>query len=220
MDSELVKDRQSHENILVPVYAEVLRSKSPHLGDSNPHASRQAPDSYQHPGLQPLPVHTIRSDLESSIEGNKHNQESSLATKLNILNLRASQTAENIIHSTMDATTTSASLHNQQQAHCSDHTSRPRSRAIAIKTPTNRYHTDDLASSEESNERMYDWATWRMYNRIVDHRRNQRFSTPTRLPMSAAEQQASRCIDSEAQNFGTTLSPDYSLDGAVFELDI
>jgi hypothetical protein len=122
----------------------------------------------------------------------------------------------------MDATPTtrSASSHNQQHAHWSDHTSRPRSRAVVIKTPTNRYHTDDLASTEESNERMYDWATWRMYNRIVDHRRNQRFSTPTRLPMSAAEQQAGRYIDSQAQNFGTTISPDYSLDGAVFELDI
>jgi hypothetical protein len=68
---------------------------------------------------------------------------------------------------------------------------------------------------------MYNWATWRMYNRIFDHRQNQRFSTPTRLPtMSAAEQQASRYIDSQAQDFGTTISPDYSLDGAVFELDI
>jgi hypothetical protein len=64
---------------------------------------------------------------------------------------------------------------------------RPRSRAIAIKRRSNHPYyygtttldgtssTDEFPSSqsEHSSERMYDWATWRMYNRIVDHRRNQ-----------------------------------------------
>jgi hypothetical protein len=137
--------------------------------------------------------------------------------------LRESQSAHNNIpYSNMSATTatTSASSHSHHQAYWSDNTSCPRSGAIAIKTPTNCYHTDVLTSTERSNERMYDSATWRMYNRIVDHRQKQCFATPTRLPMSDAEQEASRYIDSEAQNLGTTISPDYSLDGAVFELDI
>ena len=33
------------------------------------------------------------------------------------------------------------------------------------------------AAEEESNTRMYDMATWRMYNRIVDHRKHQYFTS-------------------------------------------
>jgi hypothetical protein len=140
--------------------------------------------------------------------------------------LRESQCAhKNISDSNMNAAsaTTSASSQNHHQAYWSDNTSRPRSGAIAIKTPTNCYHTDDLTSTERSNQRMYNRATWCMYNRILDHRRqNQCFAIPTRcLKCSDAEQEASRYIDSaEAQNLGTTIPPDCSLDGAVFELDI
>jgi hypothetical protein len=45
---------------------------------------------------------------------------------------------------------------------------RPRSRAISIKRTTNANVNveDDL----EEIRGDYDWATWRMYNRIIDHR--------------------------------------------------
>mmetsp|Transcript_32093 Transcript_32093/g.91556 ORF Transcript_32093/g.91556 Transcript_32093/m.91556 type:complete len:345 (-) Transcript_32093:162-1196(-) len=69
------------------------------------------------------------------------------------------------------------------------------SRSIAIKSHNHQHPTtgyldfpgnatsasqSELLAAEEdsaSNERMYDWATWRMYNRIVDHRRNQQLSS-------------------------------------------
>ena len=141
-----------------------------------------------------------------------------------ITTLRESESAHNnILYSNMNATTatTSASPSNHHQAYRSDkNTSRPRSGAIAIKTHKNCSHKDDLASNKRCNERMYNIATWRMYNRILDHRRNQCVNNPTRLPMSDTEQQVCRYIDSKGQNLETTISPESSLDGAVFELDI
>lgn len=92
-----------------------------------------------------------------------------------------------------------------------------RSRSIAIKTPQNASYASQSeinATDEESasNERMYDWATWRMYNRIVDHRRNQR------LPSS------SHMLPEPSSNLHTMSvpgpSPDYFHDGEVFELEI
>lgn len=56
-----------------------------------------------------------------------------------------------------------------------------RSRAIAIKRPnasTNAHSTSSIGDKDDgeqpvsaSAERMYDWATWRMYERITEHRR-------------------------------------------------
>jgi hypothetical protein len=46
---------------------------------------------------------------------------------------------------------------------------RPRSRAISIKRTTNaNVSVDDLEEIRGGSD--YDWATWRMYNRIIDHR--------------------------------------------------
>jgi hypothetical protein len=46
---------------------------------------------------------------------------------------------------------------------------RPRSRAISIKRSTNaNVNVDDLEDIRGGSD--YDWATWRMYNRIIDHR--------------------------------------------------
>jgi hypothetical protein len=106
-----------------------------------------------------------------------------------------------------------------QQTQWTDNTSRPRSRAIAIK---NRDRcAEDLASSqnEATSERMYDWATWRMYNRIVDHRRNQMFSAPSSLP-SPVDQPDS--LHEQNMTFASNYLPssDYVHDGEVFELDI
>ena len=62
---------------------------------------------------------------------------------------------------------------------------RVRSRAIAIKPPSNsrarqQQHRNDLEAEihqPTSAEAMYDWATWRMYNRIIDHRQKHPLGT-------------------------------------------
>jgi hypothetical protein len=52
-------------------------------------------------------------------------------------------------------------------------TSALRSRAIAIR-PTKICHPEDLEEQNaHQSEMIYDQATWRMYNRIVGHRKNQ-----------------------------------------------
>jgi hypothetical protein len=103
-----------------------------------------------------------------------------------------------------------------QQAPMLDAYSRPRSRSIAIKR-THRC-AEELAASqtEESNERMYDWATWRMYNRIVDHRRYQNFGPPGPLPVSVPHSTPQPGQDSNL-SIG---SSDLTYDGGVFELEI
>lgn len=58
---------------------------------------------------------------------------------------------------------------------------RPRTRSIAIQRSRINYYGRNgygdqpsiSSSNEESNEHMYDYATWRMYHRIVDHRKSQ-----------------------------------------------
>ncbi len=49
---------------------------------------------------------------------------------------------------------------------------RPRSRAILIKsTNSANVNVDDLEEEiHGDSDGMYNWATWRMYNRIIDHR--------------------------------------------------
>jgi hypothetical protein len=46
--------------------------------------------------------------------------------------------------------------------------SRIRSRSIAIKRPSNDEKLEEIRQNSLAAE--YDWATWRMYNRIIDHR--------------------------------------------------
>lgn len=92
-----------------------------------------------------------------------------------------------------------------------------RSRSIAIKSPQplpHVSHADAMAAEEDSasTERMYDWATWRMYNRIVDHRRNQRMSSP-----SLAQPEAT--ITSTAMTLPHTTQDDYD-HGEVFEMEM
>ena len=112
----------------------------------------------------------------------------------------------------------------QQQQHSMwvDNKSRPKSKAIAIKR-NNRYPEECSASlSEASSERMYDWATWRMYNRIVDHRRNQRQTTRTSLPPLAMDNHANQLLphpDMHADRFESRGAADYIHEGEVFELD-
>ena len=69
----------------------------------------------------------------------------------------------------------STSFHGQRRllSDCNKNDRRVRSRAIAIKKPASAQETRELDDEEMricSNERMYDWATWRMYHRIMEHR--------------------------------------------------
>jgi hypothetical protein len=97
---------------------------------------------------------------------------------------------------------------------------RPRSRAIAIKR--SKRYSDDMASghSEETSEKMYDWATWRMYNRIVDHRRNQRLNAPGPLPVAPEHPYHDASQAALAYASSQTSSSDYIHDGEVFVLEI
>lgn len=108
-------------------------------------------------------------------------------------------------------------------------TSALRSRAIAIR-PSNTIHPHDLEEQDaHASEQIYDQATWRMYNRIVDHRKNQ---------LHRAQQGQKVHVTSSADNF-QTLRPLESLnylaldsiendgsdncpadDGEIFELDL
>ena len=116
--------------------------------------------------------------------------------------------------------------------------SRPRSRSIAIKNPrpSSGYYPGtsasqlELVAAEEdsvSNERMYDWATWRMYNRIVDHRRSQCISSSSQQ-QAAGTSRSSIATDPPVYSFGgamnvplDSISPtNYVYDEEVFELDI
>jgi hypothetical protein len=112
-----------------------------------------------------------------------------------------------------------------QQSMWVDNKSRPKSKAIAIKRNNNRCPEECSASlSEASSERMYDWATWRMYNRIVDHRRNQRQTTMrTSLPpLAMLDHHANQLLphpDMHADRFERRGAADYIHDGEVFELD-
>lgn len=73
-------------------------------------------------------------------------------------------------------------------------TSALRSRAIAIR-PSNTIHPHDLEEQDaHASEQIYDQATWRMYTRIVDHRKNQ---------LHRAQQGQQVHMTSSADNFQT-----------------
>ena len=135
--------------------------------------------------------------------------------------------------STPTTSTMSTSYHQQghimyqqaQQTQWTDNDTngRPRSRAIAIKNHDRC--AEDLASSQNvaTSERRYDWATRRMHNRIVDHRRNHQFSAPrsSSLPSSRIDQPDSLHLRNMTFASNHDLpSSDYAHDGEVFELDM
>jgi hypothetical protein len=122
-------------------------------------------------------------------------------------------------------------------------TSRPcpsrriRSRAIAIKPPTSEEQFEEIRQNTMAAE--YDWATWRMYNRIIDHRQKYPLnyhheesalsagetlsSPPLRNGMIDSTFAKSRlAVNSNYENL--SVSPDqiqhYPEYGEVFELDL
>lgn len=109
---------------------------------------------------------------------------------------------------------------------------RSRTRSIAIKrTPQQarkREEPDDI--SEGSN--MYDWATWRMYNRIVDHRRKNSVrsynyyddsteaSTETQQSYPHFRAMSTMVNAADYEHSFPLDQPEYLLEGEVFDLDL
>ncbi|KAL3938139.1 MAG: hypothetical protein SGBAC_006885 [Bacillariaceae sp.] len=109
-------------------------------------------------------------------------------------------------------------------------TSALRSRAIAIR-PSSTIHQHDLEEQDaHASEQIYDQATWRMYNRIVDHRKNQLHRAPQQgqqvhVISSADNFQALRPLQSlnylALDSIGNDGSQNCSADdGEIFELDL
>jgi hypothetical protein len=109
---------------------------------------------------------------------------------------------------------------------------RPRSRAIAIKrTRFNSPSGDDSSSSGDNDglqdgsfsDSMYDLATWRMFNRIIDHRQkhpvNVDSTSLSRNEKPARDANLSSWDRSSVYDDGPT-SIDYALDGEVFDMDM
>jgi len=111
-------------------------------------------------------------------------------------------------------------------------TSALKSRAIAIHRSTTIQPEDVDELYAQESEKIYDQATWRMYNRIVDHRRNHQSD----LSMATTQRQPS-VVSDDYQTLNTlralnnihfdSLSIDnddgaYSPgdDGEIFELDL
>jgi hypothetical protein len=110
-----------------------------------------------------------------------------------------------------------SSFQQLQQSQWADDTCPPPiSRSIAINT-RDRCAEDLTSSQDEATcELMYDWATWRMYNRIVDHRRNQKISASSYLPSPV--EQPEQYMASASNHLP---SPDYvHVEQDIFELDI
>jgi len=100
---------------------------------------------------------------------------------------------------------------------------RQRSRAIAVK-PRSReqQQADEVAEfSEQSNQQMYDWATWRMYHRIVDYRRTKGFPRAT-SESSPENKDHSFAYEGEPsnENMGQSLHCPQNDYGEIFEMDL
>jgi hypothetical protein len=110
---------------------------------------------------------------------------------------------------------------------------RPRSRAIAITRKIAPLKTSESSGSEEdysvsADDRMYDWATWRLYHRIMEHRQKHPL-TQSYYEVSSPSLDESRMDRSgRSSDDSPTLShirlpPPVDtdiLDGEVFELEI
>jgi hypothetical protein len=241
-ESVLGSDSQTVADLLVPGLGTDFFLRSPfenlNLEDSSTRAdtglksagARRAhvPGSYgDHSLLQSsMQVPTIRPSRESEVLC-QIQESGPLVSSSTPHQLQYSQTmAEASNNSTIISNCYNPGYHNyirsrpSQWADNDNMNPRPRSRAIAIKR--SKRYSDDLASghSEESSEKMYDWATWRMYNRIVDHRRNQRLNAPGPLPLAPEHPHHDASQAALAYASSQMSSSDYIHNGEVFVLEI
>lgn len=119
------------------------------------------------------------------------------------------------------------------RGHCSSRSRRIRSRSIAIKRPTSEEQLEEIRQNSLAAE--YDWATWRMYNRIIEYRQkhplphnNEDSATSLEATSSAlinidGPDSTSDCtvIDDENQSLQEEkLQQHYPEYGEVFDLDL
>jgi hypothetical protein len=126
-------------------------------------------------------------------------------------------------HNNPTSTTTTAMKGDEQNQ-------RPRSRAIAIKRNTRPGSTasneDGLDEPTCSTEQMYDWATWRMYNRITDHRRRHPIRYFENPVVASAEERGQGNELKDAASCGRVGSSrrlqheEHFFDGEVFDLEL
>jgi hypothetical protein len=105
---------------------------------------------------------------------------------------------------------------------------RVRSRAIAIKRPSCNEQLDEIRQSTLAAE--YDWATWRMYNRIIDHRQKYPLNYHPNDSMKSQDHSSSSVEGhgttestfppQEFENLPLSSEPTYPEYGEVFELDL
>lgn len=114
--------------------------------------------------------------------------------------------------------------------------STPRSRSIKIAR-TKRSEPDFEADSIDRNRSLYDSATWRMYNRITEYRRqhpinyddlemdcagnNIRGKSPVFLPRKESSTlYGPRALNRVLMSVGPVTSREHQLDGEVFDMDL
>jgi hypothetical protein len=123
--------------------------------------------------------------------------------------------------------------HHPAWDHLGSETERPRSRSIPIKIKT--AEVDDSDGNKDSNMYPYDLATWRMYNRIVDHRLKYPINFNQNVAPSAISREASdvanlysryhssdngKLSSCESVDPVPVLDSNYYLEGEVFELEL
>ena len=195
----------------------VSRTENDWTDGQVPHLSRlqilspygQAEDSSTKTEIRTTP------DSYGEIHESKSCSRASKNNNLFLINSGASQTTNAM--STPNQQMYNGYHQGQKRHHCVTHnTTRLRSSAIAIKRHDRCAEDLALSQNKASSKKMYDWATWQMYNRIVDHRRNQSFNTA--LP--TANDEPEPCHDERVDMSSRShLSSDY-YEGEVFELDI
>ena len=98
---------------------------------------------------------------------------------------------------------------------------RHRSRAIAIKKLDQCAEELALINDENSNRKMYDLATWRMYNRIIYHRQNnQRWHTRTSRKGQPNAYSGSGLTKKEAVDYNAQSDRFSDYYGDIFQFDI
>lgn len=105
---------------------------------------------------------------------------------------------------------------------------RSRSRAIAIKRSSREVNLDEIRENTATAE--YDWATWRMYNRIIDHRQKYPLnyhheecsSGATSLALKHGMSGSHMTLEGSNQTISALSAhqKDYSHYGEVFKLDM
>jgi hypothetical protein len=93
------------------------------------------------------------------------------------------------------------------RAHCTSRNNRIRSRSIAIKRPSNEEQLEEIRQNSLAAE--YDWATWRMYNRIIEYRKKH--------PLPYVHEDNAESFDATSVNLTNTDGPDSSSDCTIID---